>query len=76
MITEIESKQMKKSLRTKGHKFVGVLFTAMGIFWLAHNVGWIPTSEGKSAILWPLLTIGLGLFVLFGSKHRHIRNND
>jgi len=76
MMTEVEYKQVKHGLRGKGHKLVGVFLTALGVFWFAHKVGWIPAFNGGSAIFWPLLTIGMGLFILFGSKHRHIRKSE
>ena len=51
------------------HKLIGILVAVVGFFWLAKKVGWIPVAAGGSVILWPLLTIMLGLWVAFG-KHR------
>ena len=51
------------------HKLSGILLAVVGFFWLAKKVGWIPVAAGGSVILWPVLTILLGLWFAFG-KHR------
>ena len=70
----IESRQWGRSLQVKGHELVGTLLATIGFFWLAHKAGWIPVSEGGSVIFWPLVTIGLGLIILFGSRQGQARN--
>ncbi len=51
------------------HKLTGILLAVFGFFWLAKKVGWIPVAAGGSVIVWPVLTIMLGLWIALG-KHR------
>lgn len=71
-----DSRQWGRGLQGKGHKLVGTLLATIGFFWLAHKAGWIPVSEDGSVIFWPLVTIGLGLSILFGSRHGRAKENQ
>jgi hypothetical protein len=69
------------STRIKGHtrygnwhKLTGILLAVVGFFWLAKNIGWIPVAEGGSVILWPVLTIILGLWFAFGNRRVKARD--
>jgi hypothetical protein len=72
----VEVNSWGKGLRRNAHKFAGMFLVAMGLFWLAHKAGWIPVSAGGSVIFWPLLTIGVGLSILFGSRHGKTKVNN
>ena len=50
------------------HKLSGILLAVVGLFWLAKKVGWIPVAAGGSVILWPVLTIMLGLWFAFSKR--------
>ena len=52
------------------HKLFGILLAVIGFFWFAKKVGWIPVAAGGSAIIWPVLTIMLGLWFAFGNRRR------
>jgi hypothetical protein len=73
----------KKSIstNTKGHarhghwhKLSGILLAVVGLFWLAKKVGWIPVAAGGSFILWPVLTIMLGLWIAFSKRRAKARD--
>ena len=55
------------------HKLSGILLAVVGLFWLAKNVGWISVAAGASVILWPVLTIMLGLWFAFGNRRAKAR---
>jgi hypothetical protein len=70
MAKESISTNVKEHVRQgRWHKLSGILLAVVGLFWLAKKVGWIPVAAGGSVILWPVLTIMLGLWFAFG-KHR------
>jgi hypothetical protein len=50
------------------HKLLGILLAVVGFFWLAKKVGWIPVAAGGSVIFWPVITILLGLWFVFGKR--------
>jgi len=47
--------------------FLAVIFIAFGLAYLLLNLGVIPGS--MFSILWPLLLLGLGVWMLFGKGH-------
>jgi hypothetical protein len=53
---------------THWHKLTGILLAVIGFFWFVKKVGWIPVATGGSVIIWPVLTIMLGLWLAFGSR--------
>jgi hypothetical protein len=71
----LESEQLSQGLRRKGHKLAGILLAAIGLSWLAHKAGWMPVSADGSVIFWPLFTIGVGLSILLGSRHRQAEDS-
>jgi len=62
--------------RGKGHVVTGALLATLGMFWLAHKLGWLPGHGSGPAIFWPMLLVGVGLFIVFGSGHRQNRNSE
>ncbi len=56
------------------HKLSGILLAVVGLFWLAKKVGWIPVAAGESGILWPVLTIMLGLWFAFSKRRPKARD--
>ncbi len=52
-------------------RIAGIALSVIGLFWLAHKAGWIPAEHGHTAIVWPVIVIAVGLFLIFGSRHRH-----
>ncbi|MFQ5353844.1 MAG: hypothetical protein ACE5DR_02755 [Thermodesulfobacteriota bacterium] len=50
------------------HTLLGAVITIMGLFWLAHKLGWIPAANGGPQVFWPILTIIVGLWVVYGSS--------
>jgi hypothetical protein len=71
MSVEKDSAPMQGKAKRGGlRKITGSLITLFGLFWLAHRSNWIPVEHGHMAILWPLIMIGVGLFVLFSSRYR------
>jgi hypothetical protein len=50
------------------HKLSGILLAVVGLFWLAKKVGWIPVAAEGSGILWPVLTIMIGLWFAFSRR--------
>ncbi|UCE79115.1 MAG: hypothetical protein JSV13_00305 [Nitrospiraceae bacterium] len=62
------------TLHGNWHKLTGILLTVVGLFWLAKKVGWIPVAAGGSGILWPVLTIMIGLWFAF--SRRRVKARD
>lgn len=54
----------------KGHKLIGALLALTGIFWFAKKAGWIPVAAGGTGLFWPVLAIGLGIFIIFSAGHK------
>lgn len=48
------------------HTLTGIAVSGAGAFWLTRNLGWIPVDASGTQILWPVLTIVLGLLFVFG----------
>jgi hypothetical protein len=48
------------------HTLLGVVTAVIGLFWLAHKLGWIPVAAGGSQLFWPILTIAVGLWIIYG----------
>ncbi len=63
-------------IQGKWHKLLGSLLATIGFFWLAHKAGWIPVSDGGSVNFWPLVTIVLGLIILFGFGRGQTKDNQ
>jgi len=71
MTKENINTQIKGHTRQRNwHKLTGILLAVIGFFWFAKKVGWIPVAAGGSAIIWPVLTIMLGLWFAFGNRRR------
>ena len=49
------------------HTLLGAVTALIGLFWLAHKLGWIPVTAGGSQLFWPILTIAVGLWIIYGS---------
>ncbi|MHA1942271.1 MAG: LiaF transmembrane domain-containing protein [Candidatus Hodarchaeales archaeon] len=60
--------------RVNWHKLAGILISVVGLFWFAKKVGWIPVAAGGSGILWPVLTIMLGLWFAFSKRRAKARD--
>ena len=56
------------------HKLFGILLAVVGFFWLAKKVGWIPVAAGGAVIIWPVITIVLGLWFAFGKRRAKTRD--
>lgn len=76
MTQDDTGRRVMHRFRGKGHVLAGVLLAVLGSFWLAHKLGWIPAHGGGPAIFWPLLTVGAGLFLLFGKRHGQKRSTE
>jgi hypothetical protein len=57
--------------RGRFHTFVGIAVSGVGVFWLAKKLGWIPVVAGGSQVFWPIITIVLGLVLVFSSHRTH-----
>lgn len=61
------------------HTLLGGGIAAIGLFWLAHKLGWIPVTAGGAQVFWPILTIAVGLWIIYGrpvahaSRQRHTK---
>lgn len=74
--TMINPHSNQKRNRKKGHTITGAVITIIGFFWLAKKVGWIPVAAGGSQIFWPILTIVLGLSVVFAVHRGKLHQNN
>jgi hypothetical protein len=75
MKTEANNTNIKGHRRhRRWHKLSGMLLAVVGLFWLARNVGWIPVAAGGSPIIWPVLTIMFGLWLVFDKRGVTIRD--
>jgi hypothetical protein len=63
MIKEHIAKRHLFHNRGQGHRLIGFTLSAIGFFWLAKMVGWIPMAEDGLVIFWPLAVIILGLSI-------------
>jgi hypothetical protein len=63
MIKEHRSTRHLIHNRGQGHRLIGITLSAIGFFWLAKMVGWIPMAESGLTIFWPFVIIILGLFM-------------
>jgi len=66
----------QKRNRKKGHTITGAVIAIIGFFWLAKKVGWIPVAAGGSQIFWPILTIVLGLSIVFAVHRGKLHQNN
>lgn len=70
MTEETGNPPVKGEARRRGmRKLAGVLVAVFGFFWLAHKAGWMPDEHGHPAIFWPIVVIGVGLFMFFSARH-------
>ena len=54
--------------RGQGHKLLGFTLVAIGIVWLARQIGWLPAPEIELTIVWPVVVIAGGLFIALHSQ--------
>ena len=59
----------------KGHTFTGVAIAAVGFFWLAKKIGWIPVAAGGSVVFWPAVMIAAGIVIILSSR-QHRKSAD
>jgi hypothetical protein len=59
--------------RSKGHTITGVVIAAVGFFWFAKKIGWIPVAAGGSPLFWPAVTIAAGIVLILSAQRRHKR---
>ncbi len=72
MTTETDHTAVNVERKRGGlRRISGILLVVAGLFWFAHKAGWMPTEHGRSAIFCPIVVIAVGLFLFFGSRHRH-----
>jgi len=45
------------------HRATGIVLTLIGMSWLAKRAGWMPSDHAHPTLLWPLLTVAVGLFL-------------
>ncbi len=75
-IRSIRNQQwMHSKANRKGHKLTGLALVAVGFFWFAKKIGWIPVAAGSAGILWPAVTIAAGVALVF-SANRHIAKRN
>jgi drug/metabolite transporter (DMT)-like permease len=69
--------RVNRTHRGNAKKFLGILISGVGFFWLAKSMGWIPvTATSGSAVFWPILTIALGVVFLLGRRRgRFVQNH-
>lgn len=51
-------------MSSRGRIFFGILLTAVGAFWLALKLGWIPAYGFEAVIFWPLMLILIGTWIV------------
>ncbi len=72
MTTEtIDTKVNVRRKRGGWRRISGILLAVIGLFWLAHQAGWTMVGTGHAAIFLPVVVIAAGLYLFFGSRHRH-----
>ncbi len=71
MTTQTEIKSHEQHRKGRFHKLAGIAVSVVGVFWLAKKAGWIPVVAGGSQVFWPILTIALGLMLVFGTRKAH-----
>ncbi len=62
------NKEMRKSDHLRGgrfHALAGALVAVFGLFWLTHKFDLLPAAADGSNIVWPILTIAIGLWFAF-----------
>jgi hypothetical protein len=50
-------------------KATGIILALLGLFWFAHQAGWLQNGHGHTAAFWPLAMLGFGVFLIFSSRH-------
>ena len=78
MIKEYRSIRHLLHRRGQGHRLFGLTLSAVGFFWLAKKIGWIPVPEGGLAIFWPVAVFILGLFIALRTRNvgNRVRKED
>ena len=66
-------KKMRKSDHLRGrwfHALAGGAIAITGLFWLTHKFDLLTATADGSNIAWPILTIAIGLWIVFMRRPR------
>ncbi len=70
MIKENSSTRHLLHSRGIGHRLFGFTLSAVGFFWLAKKIGWIPEFVSGLTLFWPLAVVILGLIIALHTRNR------
>ncbi len=68
MMTKDKSTGSRIHSKGRGHRLLGFALAAIGMIWLARQIGWLPAPEIELTIVWPIIVIAGGLFM---ALHTH-----
>lgn len=67
------SGHLKHDRHGTGHRIIGAILAGGGLFWLTESLGWISGVTDATHIVWPIVLIVLGLFMMVSTRHRRNR---
>jgi hypothetical protein len=76
MINKHFTKKRLSCSRGQGHRFFGIVLAAIGFVWLAKKVGWIPVAVSGLTILWPIVIMVLGVFIILHANNEKRRDRE